>query len=172
MAVQTSVRQFLAGGVAGDIVVSGPVRAQAGILATETAANNVIGRALTHVANSDTNLVVGGTGAFAGILANSKQYALVGNGLAPSMVLPNGIIVEGVTMCSGIMVSLANTGAIGDGIEFSQSDGSLKANSTGTASSGYTLIPGAKIVRFNATAAGLAIIELTPSSMVVVESES
>ena len=161
MAVQTTVRQFLAGGVVGDIVLSGPVRAQAGILATETAANNVIGRALTHVAGSDTNLVVGGSGAFAGILANSKQYALVGEGLAPSLTLPNGTIAEGVTMCSGIMVALAGTGALGDKIEFSQTDGTLKANSTGTASPGYTLIPNSKIVRNNITAAGYAIVELT-----------
>lgn len=161
MTVQTTVRQFLAGGVVGDIVLSGAIRAQAGILNTTTAANNVIGRAMTYVAGSDNELAVGGTGAFAGILANSKQYALQGGSLAPSLTLPNGIIAEGVTMCSGIMVALTNTGSIGNQVEFSQTDGSLKANSSGTASSGYTLIKNSKIVRNNITAAGYAIVELT-----------
>ena len=165
MAVQTQVRQFQTTAIVGDIVLMGPVRAQPGILKTTDPTNNVIGRAMTHVAGEDGHFVVGGTGAFAGFLANSKEYASYGTSaggpLAPTMTLANNTTVEGVTFTSGILLALTNAAAIGNRIEFSQTDGTLQANTTGTATSGYTLIPNSKVVRFNTTAAGNAIVELT-----------
>ena len=78
MAVQKTIRQFQTTGIVGDIVLSGPVRAQAGVLNTSTATYNVIGSAMTHVSGQNGQFTIGGTGVFAGILANSKQYGLYG----------------------------------------------------------------------------------------------
>lgn len=164
MAVQKTIRQFQTTGIVGDIVLSGPVRAQAGMLNTTNAALNVVGSAMTHVTGENGKFTIGGTGAFAGILSNSKLYALNGTTagtLEPTMALPNNTVVQGVTLTSGILVNLKSAAAIGNKIEFSQTDGTLQANSTGTASEGYTLIPNSKIVRFNTSGAGEAIVELT-----------
>lgn len=164
MAVQKTIRQFQTTGIVGDIVLSGPVRAQAGVLNTSTATYNVIGSAMTHVSGKNGQFTVGGTGVFAGILANSKQYGLYGTSagtLEPSTTIPNNTVVEGVTFTSGILVSLTNQAAIGNQIEFSQTNGTLQANTTGTASAGYTLIPNSRVVRFNTDGAGLAVVELT-----------
>ena len=165
MAVQKQIRQFQTTAVVGDIVLSGPVRAQPGVLKTTDPTNNVIGRAMTHVAGQDGQFVAGGTGTFAGILANSKLYASYGTSaggpLAPTITLANNTVVEGVTFTSGILVSLTNAGAIGNRIEFSQADGTLQANASGTATSGYTLITNSQIVRFNTSGTGEAIVQLT-----------
>ena len=48
MAFQSTIRQFQAHGVVGEVIYSGPVRARGVIINTTTAANNVIGRALTY----------------------------------------------------------------------------------------------------------------------------
>ena len=119
---------------------------------------------MTHDTGKNGKITIGGTGAFAGILSNSKLYALNGTTagtLEPTMALPNNTVVQGVTLTSGILVNLKSAAAIGNKIEFSQTDGTLHANSTGTASEGYPLIPNSKIVRFNTSGAGEAIVELT-----------
>jgi len=165
MAVQKSIRQFQTTGIPGDIVLAGAIRAQAGLLNSTDATKNVVGVAMTHTTGKDGEFTVGGAGAFAGIMANSKLYALhgtqAGGTLEATLTVPNNTIVEGVTLTSGILVNLAGAGNIGDKVEFSQTDGTLQANTSGTASSGYTLIANSKIVRYNIDGAGLAIVELT-----------
>ena len=160
MGFQTSVRQFMTTGIVGDICIQGAVRSQPGILVTEDPTNNVIGRAVTHVANSDGQFEAGGEGVFAGILTNSKNYALYG-GLTPTITLPNNIPVEATTFASGIIVSLADAATIGQAVFYSTTTGELKAGTSGTTISGYAEIPNSKVVRNNTSAAGLAIIELT-----------
>lgn len=158
--VQKTIRAEQATGVVGEVALSGAIRAQGGMITSSNeGANNVIGRALTHVAGQDEVFTVGGTGAFAGILASPKQY--VKNGLQATMQVPDNTIVEAVYFTTGLFVELANAANIGDQVEFSQTDGKLQANGTGSATSGYTLLPNSKVVRNNLTAPGLAIIELT-----------
>jgi len=160
MAFQASVDATLASGVIGDIVLSGAVRSQPGILATATASNNVIGRAVTHKSGEDGVFVVGGNGAFAGILTNSKQYALA-NGLTPSLTIPNSVPVEATYMATGIIVDLDNGGAIGNAVFYNNTTGVLHAAASGASVPGYTEIAGSKVVRCNTSAAGIAIISLT-----------
>lgn len=165
MSFQKEIRKQLTTGIVGDIVVAGPVRAQSFVLDSGDANKNVIGRAVTHIVGENTAIEAGGTGAFAGILANSKMYArlgtLTGGALGNTMTLPNGINAEAVTFTSGIIVNLLNSANIGDQIEFSQANGTLQSNNTGTATSGFTLIPQSRVVLFNMDAPGNAIIELT-----------
>lgn len=154
---QSTIRNDQATGVVGEIALSGPVRAQAGIFVKETGVPGIIGRAMTH--SDDDAFTMGGNGPFAGILASPKQY--VKNGIGATMEVPEFTVVEAVYFTTGMFVELENAANVGDGVEFSETDGKLRGNSTGTASSGYHLIPNARVVRKSIAAPGLAIIELT-----------
>lgn len=164
MPFQASVRIDQTTGIVGDIVLDGPMRGQPGILASTSAANNVIGRAFRHVANSDLNVTADAAGVFAGILAHSKHYATSGTtagALAPTLVLPNNLEVQLITMTSGILVELSTVATIGQNVFYANATGILAANA-GTTLADHTLISGATIVRNNLTGDGrLAIVELT-----------
>jgi len=164
MPFQSTVEFTSATGVIGDIFIDGPRRGQPGILRSSDPANNVIGRAFSHVAGDDLAVTADTPGAFAGILANSRTYALQGTAaggtLAPTIVLPNETNVELVTLTSGIIVLLTTDAAIGENVFYSDTDGSIAADPS-TTLAGHTLIPNAKIVRRNIPAPGLAIVELT-----------
>ena len=164
MPFQASVRIDQTTGIVGDIVLDGPLRGQPGILASTSAANNVIGRAFRHVANSDLNVTADAAGVFAGILANAKHYATSGTTsgtLAPTLVLPNNMEIELITMTSGILVELSTVAAIGNNVFYADATGILAA-AAGTTLASHTLISGATIVRNNISGTGrLAIVELT-----------
>ena len=169
MGFQSQVRIDQTTGVIGDIIIDGPMRAQPGILSSTSAANNVIGRAFRHVANSDTDVsadvAIGRP--FAGILANSKVYATSGTPvtgvdsgtLAPTLMLPNETEVELVTKTSGIVVALSTDADIGENVFFATATGILAADPSTTLAN-HEQIPNAKVVRQNIPSAGLAIIEL------------
>ena len=178
MAFQSTIRQFQAHGVVGEVIYSGPVRARGVIINTTTAANNVIGRALTYSStnNDGVRVEAGGTGKFAGILTHSKQYASLGtaaNGaLAPTMTVPNNSIVEATYFATGILVELRTISAsqsikIGDKVYYKTATGELGAGTSAPPEgSGWTEIVGAKVVDQNVTGPKtspftvLAIIEL------------
>lgn len=163
MPFQNTVRRDQATGIVGDLVIGGPVRGQPGILASSDATNNVVGRALRHLAGEDLKVSADvATGAFAGILANSKIYALLGNTsgtLEPDLTLPNETMVQLITMTSGILVSLSTAAAIGHNVFYATATGVLAA-AAGNTLADHVMIPRAKIVRCNTTP-GLAIVELT-----------
>lgn len=169
MAFQSTVRQFPTDGIVGDIALSGPVRAKSVILKSADPTQNVIGRAVTHVAASDENVIVGGAGPliFAGILSNSKQYASLGTTaggpLAATLTLPNDLPVQAITLTTGMYVTLSTTANIGDGVAYNNTTGILAAAPGGVAPGSHTLIAGASVIRRNITAPGLAIIQLLNS---------
>lgn len=165
MSFPSSVRNALAAGIVGEIVFDGPHRAEPRILNSSDAALNVIGRAFTQVAASDTDVEAGGSGVFAGILANPLEYASYGTAaggpLAPTITLPNQTGASLVKM--GTMIVSLTTGAnIGDEVCFVNATGELLAVAPGAAAgAGNTKIPNCKVVRENIPAAGLAYIQLT-----------
>jgi len=126
MTFQSTVRAVLADGIAGEIAFEGPLRAASYIIRTPSAANNVIGRAMTLVSEGVAS--VGGTGKFVGILANPKSYASggtsAGGPLAPTMTLPNEGQVEAVDM--GIMfTNLTAAANIGDKLVYDNTTGEI-----------------------------------------------
>ena len=142
------------------------MNAQPAILNSADAANNVFGRAFTHLA-AEGQVTAGGAGVFAGILANPKEHAnrgtLAGGTLADSLVLPNGIIASFVQETPGIIVTLpAGDVNIGDQVIYATATGILDTQAPGTApGAGNALIPGATVVRYEKSAtAGLAVIAL------------
>lgn len=159
MGFQTAIKKALGFGVPGELAFEGPLRAQPGVLKSADAANNVIGRAFS-IDPADGTYIAGGAGAFGGILANPKVYPALGTQaggpLAPSQTLPNGTIAEFVSM-GEIVVTLDGTaGEIGASVYYVTATGVLTLNATGT-----TAIPNAKLVRYEHSGAGLAVIRLT-----------
>lgn len=164
---QATIRQFPTDGIQGDFALDGPIRSQSVLLQSADATNNVIGRAVTMVAATDGAAIAGGTGAFAGILTNSKQYASLGGAsgpLSPTLALPNALPVQATTMAPGIYVITSTTANIGDGVAYANATGILAAAPAGVPPASHTLIPGASFIRRNITSAGtLAIIQLLNS---------
>lgn len=164
MPLQTTVRVDQASGVVGDIAFTGPMRAIQATLNSGSAANNVVGRAFTHVASNDNQVAAGGTGAFAGILFNSKEYVTSGpstGALDATMALPNNAQVSLLQM-GYVFVSLAGAANIGDDVHYVQATGALLAATAGAApAGGNSVVPGATVVAQNTSGAGLAVIRLT-----------
>jgi hypothetical protein len=163
MTLQTSVNFNTGLGVVGEIFDNGPYRAQPYILNSTDAGDNVIGRAFT--VDSEGVAEAGGTGVFAGILANPKVMPLQGdsNGtLNPSLTLPNGQIGEFVTE-GQMIVALGASAAIGDIVVFDtagSNPGTLSTIAPGADLPSGKAFAHAKVTRFTVAAAGLAVIEL------------
>lgn len=126
MAFQSTVNLNQAFGVPGEIINNGPVRSAPYSLLSDDAAYNIIGAtALTVV--SEGVAKAGGTGVFAGILANPKSYATSGTtsgALAPTLTLPNYTAVESVYM-GEMVVTLPAAAAIGDLVTYNTTTGAL-----------------------------------------------
>ena len=168
---QSTVRIDQTTGIIGEIIFSGPQRAQTGILSSTSAANNVIGRAFRHVGTSDTDVSADAAGVFAGILVNPKVYATSGPStgtLDPTLLLPNETQAEFLTMGT-IIVDLSQDSPtdprrnIGDNVWYQNTTGILVGVESGTTTvAGYTQVPNAVITNQNVDGdPGLAIITLT-----------
>lgn len=156
MPFQSTVNLTQGFGVVGELFTESPKRLKSYIL---NSASNPIGYAYTVA--SEGVAVLGGTGVFAGILANPKTYALKGTTsgtLTPTLNLQQYEQGELCTMGEIIVYLNSATAAIGAGVYYDNTTGALYA---GTASAGQTQIPNCKVSRYALTAAGLAVIELT-----------
>lgn len=125
MAFQSTVNSALGAGVVGDAAFEGILRSQPYILDSADAAYNVVGRAFT--VSSEGVAAAGGTGVFAGILANPKVYASRGTTsgtLAPTLTLPDYVTAELVTN-GEMFVTLPAAAAIGDKVAYNTTTGVL-----------------------------------------------
>lgn len=171
MTFQSVIRFDYGFGVPGELRKDGPTRAQPRFIVSADATQNIVGRAFTQNAAGAGvplgSVGAGGTGVFAGFLANPKVYASFGtvvNGpLAPTMLLPNQLTAEFLLM--GFMVALlsAGTANIGDVIHFVQATGALIAVAPGTApAAGNTLAPNTVVDELpQSNAAGLVLLRVT-----------
>lgn len=142
-------------GYPGDVAFDGPMRAAPYNLVSTPNANTV-GNAFTVTsgANPDTaagspvagTARAGGTGVFAGILMNSKEYALYGssalNPLAASLNLPENTIGSLMTM-GYLFVNLPGPANIGDLVTYDTTTGALNSiapKATGTGSITTTVL--------------------------------
>lgn len=128
MGFQSTIAALQAFGVIGSPLYDGPHRAKPGVL-KGTAANIVVGRYFT-VDASDGQYQPGGTGKDGGILINPKALQSIGTSaggpLAPTLTVPAGTVGELLDM-GQVVVSLGNACALGDKVQYKQSDGTLKA---------------------------------------------
>jgi hypothetical protein len=137
--LQTSVSIYNALGIPGDIAFDGPIRAKAYNL-NSSGTPNVIGYAYTVSSGANPNPAedsgvagtarVGGTGIFAGILINPKEYPLrgtaLGGPLAASLVLPDYAIGDLLTM-GEVFVNLPGGANVGDLVTYDSSLGALNS---------------------------------------------
>lgn len=161
MTFQSTVNTNTGFGVVGELFLDGPLRAQPGIIDSDGVTYpNRVGRAFTNVAGSDGHMTIGGTGAFAGILANPKVYPLQGTAaggtLAPTLDLPQYAKGEFVYDTTGLIVTLENSAAIGDTVDFAQTDGKLYARAANVAAAGAQRV---------AFASDVATVTLSPAGM-------
>lgn len=162
----STVAMDIAAGNVGELAFDGPLNAQTAILNSADAANNVVGRAFTHLA-AEGQVTAGGAGVFAGILANPKAHAsrgtVAGGTLAATLTLANGETGEFVQMTPGMFVALPAAAAnIGDQVIYATATGILATQAPGTApGAGNAIVPGATVVRYEKSGvAGLAVIAL------------
>lgn len=135
MGFQTVVNVELGFGIPGALYSDAPVRSQPAALVSASAAYNVIGATAYTVTTADPGdnsapliAAAGGSGAFAGILMNSKVYATSGpstGALNPTMTLPNNFIAE---LCLGgdLIVSIPGPANIGDLVAYDLTTGALQ----------------------------------------------
>jgi hypothetical protein len=116
-----------------------------------------IARAFTYT-DVEGKAVIGGTGVFAGIAVNPKEYAMYNNFNA-SLVLPNGVAGQLCTF-GHIFVRVTADISVGQAAFFSNTDGSIKGATAGTSVSGYTEIKNSKFVEVAVTAGKIAKLEL------------
>jgi len=153
-------------GVQGDLYGDQPVRCLPYILNSASAANNVFGSAFTVV--SQGIVEAGGAGVFAGFLVNPKNHASFGGSsgpFSPTLVLPNGETAGLLTM--GLFYAyLPATANIGDLVVYNTTTGALATIApSGTIPGGFAFAF-AFVDVFTVTAAGLAVINATPTLVI------
>lgn len=167
MPFPSTVKTDLISGVIGELSHDGPFRARPGLLDSQDAANNVIGRAFTYVDVAAETMQAGGGGVFAGILILPKThvlYGVPGDTLADSLTLPNGAQAEFAEM-GFLTVALTTPNApIGAAVVYDTATGVLDwVADPAVPGDGKALVPNCIVDRHNASAdtPSLAFIKLT-----------
>lgn len=175
MTLQSTVYNNIGFGVVGELFLDGPLRVQPAVLDSTDATQNVVGRAFTvkdgATAGFDTaadpqplDAQAGGTGVFAGILANPKtlpNWGITGDSLGNTLVVPNKIVVELVQETAGIIIAVPAACAVGDWVWYNTTTGILQTTAPGAAAPGGTArVPNGRITRYKTDAAGLAVMEM------------
>jgi hypothetical protein len=130
---QATVNFSIGFGVQGEIVYDGPVRSNPWQLISTPQAN-IIGATAYTIASGPTGLkgdncgiaAAGGTGVFAGILANPKVYANFGVLSVATLTLPDDTVAELITM-GQMLVKLTTAANPGDIVVFDNTTGALSS---------------------------------------------
>lgn len=164
-----------AAGVPGDWYDDSPRRALPYTLVSASANNNLIGTTFCTVSGQSSELTgqdiaqAGGTGILAGLLINSKIYALrgtpAGGTLAPTLQLPNQTEVELATM-GRAWVFLPAAANIGDNVIYNTTTGQIGTIPPATPVPVGSAFAFATVIKFNIPAAGIAAIELSPTLII------
>lgn len=110
--------------------------------------------------DEDNEAVIGGEGAFRGVLVGPKQYANYMN-LEATMSLPDGSIGQLATM-GHILVKVGNAVSPDDAAVYNNVTGEISGiESSGSVPAGSTKIPNAKFILRSAAAGETAILEIT-----------
>lgn len=147
MAFQTSVNQKLAVGVVGDFYDESPRRVDPKTIVSSSAGS--IGCAYTIDSTDPSKVNLGGSGVFAGIAVNSKEY--VRNGLGASLDFSQYDECQVCTM-GRIWLSIADTVTVGMAAYFNTTTGAIVAAASGETISGCTEIAGSKFIEVSASA--------------------
>lgn len=171
MAFQSTIGFNLGTGVPGDKWGNQPSAGESYILNSASAANNIIGSTIftkgyAGNANKQGFAAAGGTNAFAGLLVNSKAYASYGTSaggpLAPTLTLANNVQAE-ISNQGSWVVTLPAAAAIGDVVIYDTTTGQISTIIPGAALPVGKAFAQALVDIYTVTAAGLAVITLSPT---------
>lgn len=161
--MQTVINRFLAAGIEGEYADDSPRRETGYVLVAQRNESEVItalpkiGCAFTHT-ETDGQAIVGGTGAFAGVLVNPKMYVNQAN-LTASMELPDGS-QGGLCTMGHVFVKSATAFAPGYVAAYANATGVISAYaSAASIPETSTQIP-AQFVQVSGSANGLGILEI------------
>jgi hypothetical protein len=154
---QTSVSNtYLGTGLVGEFYSTEPQSARTLILASASAALNVVGSVVTFVDAQDDQAGIAASSNFAGIIGMPKVLAREGLDAATSIA--NGVPVE-ILDGGYIFVDLPAAAGKGDFVYYSNTDGTLATVAPdGVPPAGHTRVPGGIVSIKNVTEAGLGII--------------
>lgn len=152
MSLQSVVNEKLAFGVVGSFYDDSPRITDPKIVEAGT-----IGCAFTLDSSDPAKAVLGGSGLFAGIAVNSKEYTVTG--LGASLNFKSGDIAQICSM-GRIVIKAENAVSVGDAAFFNTTTGAIKAGTSGSSIDGYTEIAGSKFVLVDSTQGGLSVLEL------------
>lgn len=164
MAFQNTVNFDNAYGLPGEFAYTGPRRAEPGFTDSATPANNVFGRVFSELSTKPGYWRAGNPDnvtsniRFA-IMVNPKEHVAygttAGGTLAPTMVLPNGVI--STFMTEGDVWALSTTAALtGQEVIFAQATGIISTQATGaTPGAGFQRLPTATVARDPGNANGV-----------------
>jgi len=133
MPFQSTLNINLGFGVVGELFDDSPVRSAPWNLVSADPTYNVVGRAFTAVTSNPADgsaaavAAAGGTGVFAGLLANPKVYASQGGAtgtLSATLALPNNTLAELISM-GHVIVAVPGACAIGDQLTYNTTTGAL-----------------------------------------------
>lgn len=150
--MQTTVNTKLAFGVPGSFYDNSPRRVD-----PYTVEEGAIGLAYTVNSSDSSKADMGGTGVFAGIAVNTKEYVI--NGLTASMAFRAGDTAQLATM-GRIVLKLADAVTIGQACFYNETTGELKPGTAGATISDYVEIPGSRFVLVNALANEQSVLQL------------
>lgn len=138
MALQSTVNKQLAAGMEGEFYDNSPRRVTTYAGYGTQSADAKIGAAFTLDALKEGKANVGGSGVFAGIAVNPKEYATYNNFNA-TLVIPSGVAVQLCTF-GHIYVRVAADTTAGQVAFFSTTDGSIKGGTAGATVEGFVEI--------------------------------
>jgi|11_taG_2_1085331.scaffolds.fasta_scaffold02503_4 hypothetical protein len=151
--MQTQVNNTFANGVVGEFCDDSFKKVDTYVLQSGVQAN-IVGYAYTI---SSTGIAqVGGTGVFAGILVNPKQYANFNIGLDATNEVANGVQAS-LSKTGRVWANVGGVANIGDLVYYDDVTGAL---GVGTAGAGQTQVPNCAVFYEEAEANGLCRIEL------------
>lgn len=177
---QTAIAYQQGFGVIGERAYDTPYRVRPGLLNSADPTLNIVGRA-TAILNGATGAFpvagdnginprtmtvgVGEAGRFGGLIVDPKQYAgygtLAGGSLAPTLVLPNGIIVSLATE-GDWNVALPAASNPEDVVYYTILTGALVTAAPGAAIPAGAAGPIGTVERFVNAAASIAVVHLEP----------
>ena len=168
MPFQSTVSIDTGFGVPGELFTDSPWRVQSWTLSSTTSSLNIVGAtAYTSIAVGVAQ--AGNTNAtpiaFAGILADPKNYALYGAGgiaLAPTLQIPNNAQAELATMGTMVVSVLSSSANIGDYLIYDDTTGALTTMAPASeCTDGYSFANGV-VDYFSTSQAGLCVVTLSP----------
>lgn len=165
MPYQSTVFEFQASGVQGEIYSDYPVGCDAYVVNSSGATPNLFGYGCT-LGTTQGQVQMGnpgGTHVFAGFLVFPKEQASFGTGgqpLAPTLAVPDGTVVD-VLNLGMIWVYLPAAANIGDLVLFDNVTGALTTVAPGSALPTGKSFGNATVQIYPVTQAGLAVIRVT-----------